>query len=231
MTAVTPRPLNAERIVKTALAIIDADGIAGFTLGRVAAALGVRAPSLYNHVASKAAIVEGVRDLVVSEMDYSAFETLPWDAALQRFARSYRSAFAAHPNTVPLLFTTPVGTLATFRMYEAVTSAMVDAGWPDDLTVPVLASLEYLIAGSVLDRSAQGLMFGRASELGAPTVALSQRHHVDQVAQADQHFEVGLRALLDGLRVRFRELPLELPEPQLPEPQLPEAPPGRSAGG
>lgn len=128
MAARAVKPLSEERIVRAALAVIDKEGVDAFTLERVAARLGVKAPSLYNHVASKAVIIEGVRDLVVAEMDYSMFGTERWDVALESWARSYREAFAAHPNTVTMLYTTPVNADATYVMYEAVTSALARGG-------------------------------------------------------------------------------------------------------
>lgn len=203
-----PKPLSYERIVAAALAVIDKDGVEGFTLERVATRLGVRAPSLYNHVGSKAEIIEGIRDLVVSEMDYSAFGHERWDVALEAWARSYRDAFAHHPNTVTLLYTTPVDADATYVMYEAVTAGLAEAGWPVEMTVPILAMVEYLIAGSVLDRAASGTMFGQARERGAPTVSESLHAAGDQVQLADDIFEMGLATLLDGLRRRYRSLRL-----------------------
>jgi AcrR family transcriptional regulator len=204
MAARAEKPLSEERIVRAALAVIDKDGVDAFTLERVAARLGVKAPSLYNHVASKAVIIEGVRDLVVAEMDYSMFETERWDVALEAWARSYRDAFAAHPNTVTLLYTTPVNADSTYVMYEAVTSALARAGWPVEMTVPILATVEYLIAGSVLDRVAAGTMFGHANDRGAPSVAASLKAVRSQVELSDQIFELGLESLLDGLRRRHR---------------------------
>lgn len=172
MTPRSPVPLSAERICVAALALIDDEGTEAFTLDRLARRLGVRAPSLYNHVRSKAEIVEGVRDLVVAEMDYGMFEDEPWDEALTRFAFSYRAAFASHPHTVPLLFMTPVRAPGAFRMYEVVVRSLARAGWPDPLLISVLASVEYLIAGSVLDRSASGEKHQVAADHGDPTVAM-----------------------------------------------------------
>lgn len=206
MAARAPKPLSEERIVKAALAVIDKEGVDAFTLERVAARLGVKAPSLYNHVASKAVIVEGVRDLIVAEMDYSSFETERWDVALEAWARSYRAAFTAHPNTVTLLYTTPVNADATYAMYEAVTSALARGGWPVEMAVPILATVEYLIAGSVLDRVAAGTMFGYAEDRGALSVAASLKASRSQVELSDEIFELGLESLLDGLRRRHRAL-------------------------
>ena len=211
MAARAVKPLSEDRIVRAALAVIDKEGVEAFTLERVATKLGVRAPSLYNHVSSRAAIIEGVRDLVVAEMDYAKFDTERWDVALEAWARSYREAFAAHPNTVTLLYTTPVNSDGAFEMYEAVTSGLGRSGWPVAMTVPILASVEYLIAGSVLDRAAAGTMFGHAEARGAVTVVRSLKLAGSQVEFSDEVFELGLSALLDGLRRRFRTLRTDTP--------------------
>ncbi|MFE7663129.1 TetR/AcrR family transcriptional regulator [Streptomyces celluloflavus] len=87
---------HTDRIIREALALIDAEGADAFSLPRLAARLGIRTPSLYHHVTGRAAVVEGVRRLVVEEMDTSAFADRPWDAALTAWARSYRDAFARH---------------------------------------------------------------------------------------------------------------------------------------
>lgn len=198
--------LTSQRICRAALELIDAEGVEVFTLQRLARDLGVRAPSLYNHVGSKAEIVEGVRDLVVAEMDYAVFGTSTWDVALQHWARSYRAAFTAHPNTVALLFMTPISAPGTFGMYEVVARSLSRAGWPDHLLIPVIASVEYLIAGSVLDRSAFGDMFQAASLHGAATVARSLASQTSHVAAADRTFELGLTHLVNGLRAELGAL-------------------------
>ena len=54
------RGLDAARVVEEAVTIADADGLEAVTLARVAAALGVRTPSLYNHVASLDALRRGI---------------------------------------------------------------------------------------------------------------------------------------------------------------------------
>ncbi|MFH8558388.1 TetR family transcriptional regulator [Streptomyces celluloflavus] len=56
--------LGTDRIIREALALIDAEGADAFSLPRLAARLGIRTPSLYHHVTGRAAVVEGVRRLV-----------------------------------------------------------------------------------------------------------------------------------------------------------------------
>src|ERR1700760_3020743 len=69
-----PRPLlSRDRIVETAAALVDAEGLAALSTRRLAAELGVRGPSLYNHFPTKEAILDAVADAVLREVDVSAF--------------------------------------------------------------------------------------------------------------------------------------------------------------
>ena len=60
--------LDAGRVVEVAAGIADADGLEAVTLARVAADLGVRAPSLYNHVDGRDALVRGIALRALGEL-------------------------------------------------------------------------------------------------------------------------------------------------------------------
>jgi AcrR family transcriptional regulator len=92
--------LDAERVVDAAADIADAEGLEAVTLARVADELGVRAPSLYNHVDGRddvlrAIAVRGVRELT-SALREAAVGRSSADA-LTAAARAYRAYARAHP--------------------------------------------------------------------------------------------------------------------------------------
>jgi AcrR family transcriptional regulator len=60
-------PLNRERVLRAALALADAGGIESLTMRKLGQELGVEAMSLYNHVANKDDILDGIVDLVFSQ--------------------------------------------------------------------------------------------------------------------------------------------------------------------
>lgn len=60
--------LDAGRVVEAAAGIADADGLEAVTLARVAADLGVRAPSLYNHVDGRRDLLRAIAVLGVREL-------------------------------------------------------------------------------------------------------------------------------------------------------------------
>jgi len=67
------RPRGRETLTKDesyarALAIVDEEGLAALTMRRLACDVGVKAPSLYNHVPSKEALIDGMLALMRSEV-------------------------------------------------------------------------------------------------------------------------------------------------------------------
>jgi len=92
--------LDAERVVAEAVRIADADGLAAVTLARVAAALGVRTPSLYNHVGGheallRAVALQGLRELG-DALRRAAVGRARGDA-LVAIADAYRAYAKVHP--------------------------------------------------------------------------------------------------------------------------------------
>lgn len=200
--------LTPAKIFRAALDLVDDGGADALTMAALARRLDVRASSLYNHVDSKAALVEGIRDLVVDEIDCSAFTTEPWDVALERFAWSYRAAFSRHPHVVAMLATTPIDAPGTYRMYEAVAQGLVAAGWPDERVHGVIVGLEYILIGAALDASASGLMWDAASAQGhgAPTLARGMLVAGGQRAVADTLFAQVLGLFIEATRAEFERI-------------------------
>jgi AcrR family transcriptional regulator len=84
-TAPARVPLSRERVLEAALRLADEGGIESLTMRKLARELGVEAMSLYNHVANKDEIVDGIVDLVIAEFELPAAEAT-WDAAIRRYA-------------------------------------------------------------------------------------------------------------------------------------------------
>ena len=195
-----------ELIAREALSLMDEQGAEALTMKALARRLEVEAPSLYHHVSGKAEIIEMVRDLIVADISLEAFATLPWDEALRDFAHSYHAAFSAHPNLVPLLMRTPVDSPLAYEMYDRVVASMVAQGWGQEAAVEILLGLELFVLGSVIDLSANGLMWDAqvASKHGAQ--AMSQA-----LAHVSDHEALSLRAFERLLELYLRQLVLEHP--------------------
>src|SRR3970040_1134736 len=80
-------PLSKERVLRAAIALADEGGIEALSMRRLAKELGVEAMSLYNHVANKDEILDGIVDGVVSEIDLPS-DGVDWKTAIRRGAIS-----------------------------------------------------------------------------------------------------------------------------------------------
>lgn len=198
------RLLSHEQIVAAALELIDADGLDEFSTRKLAAALGVRGPSLYNYFATKDDILHAVANAVTANVDISMLGRDEWREALRGWARSYRAALLAHPNIVPFLAQGPGRRPAALAMADAVFGALVDAGWPASRATRIGALMRYFVAGSALGSFSQGFpsdpdVYGeRYPHLRQAHLLTEHRWQVDEGA-----FEMGLSALLAGLQLEF----------------------------
>jgi AcrR family transcriptional regulator len=206
-----PRPrsplLNRQLIVERTLAIIDAEGLEALSTRRLARDLDVRAPSLYNHFATKEQILDAAANAIIAEVDLSMFGREEWPEALGRWARAYRSALVAHPNAVPLIARGPARRPAALKLAETVFGALVDAGWPRRDATSIGAAMRYFVAGSAVGSFALGFIADATLYAAdyphlADAYKLSERRReVDERA-----FEVGLDAMIAGLVARFAHL-------------------------
>lgn len=198
--------LNRQRIIEKATAIIDAEGLAALSTRRLARELRVRAPSLYNHFATKEEILDAVGDAIIAGVDLSMFGRDPWPEALRTWARAYRAAFAAHPYVVPFLIHGPGRRPAALRLADAVYGALVDAGWPPRLATRIGATMRYFVAGSALGSFALGFPDDPALYDGHyPHLSDAHRLREHRAEVDDGAFELGLDALINGFVTRYQE--------------------------
>ena len=80
-------PLSRERVLRAAVAFADESGIATLSMRKLGEVLGVEAMSLYNHVASKGNLLDGMIDLVFSEIDLPSGGA-GWKTAMRQRAAS-----------------------------------------------------------------------------------------------------------------------------------------------
>ncbi|TCO46755.1 TetR/AcrR family transcriptional regulator [Actinocrispum wychmicini] len=199
-----PRPttplLSRDRIRVAALAIIDRDGLPGLSMRRLAADLGVQAPSLYSHFPTKDALLDEVCDAIMSAVDVSDFAGTDWRKGIRTWARSYRAALAAHPNVVPFLAGGPARRDSALRVADAVHGGLVRAGWPPKLATMIGASTKYLVLGAAIGSFSRGFEDDVQVYLDRyPNLNQAHRlaEHADEIDQGS--FELALDAFLHGL--------------------------------
>jgi AcrR family transcriptional regulator len=150
-----PRPMSRDRVLATALEIIDRDGVEGLSMRRLGHALGRDPMSLYRYAANKTALLDGVAELVLDQLTVDTTAN-DWAAQLRTVARIFRGLALAHPHVVPLLVTRPLATplglrpLGTLRPLEATLELLTRAGFTDVDALYVYRSFFGFLHGHVL---------------------------------------------------------------------------------
>jgi AcrR family transcriptional regulator len=143
--------LNRELILETAIRLVDEGGIESLSMRRLARELGVEAMSLYNHVASKAELVDAMADVVMAEVDLP--EDGDWRSAIRQCAISAHEALLRHPWACSLLIApTSAPTAATPRIHymEWLMRRLREAGFSPKLTYSAYHALDSHIFGFTL---------------------------------------------------------------------------------
>jgi AcrR family transcriptional regulator len=146
---VPPTPLSRERVLCAALRLADAEGIESLSMRKLAQELGVQAMSLYNHVANKDDMLDGIVDIVVSEIEVPSLET-DWQTAMRRRATSAHGVLLRHPwATMPLVSRVNVGP-AMLRYVNATLGCLCEAGFSLAMADQVWNAMDSHIYGFTL---------------------------------------------------------------------------------
>jgi AcrR family transcriptional regulator len=203
MARPTTAKLDQARIRAAALALVDAEGLEGLSMRRLATALDVSAASLYFHYATKDELLEAVAADVLANVDTSAFRS-GWEPGVRAWARSLRAALAAHPRLVPVLSHAPGRRADALQRADDIQGGLVAAGWPPREATMIGAAAKYLVFGAALGSFAEGF----AADPGVYADRyphLGQAHRLAaRAAEVDREsFDFALEQLIAGLRARY----------------------------
>ena len=198
-----PRPrtplLDRRRIGAGALKVADEQG--ALSIPVLARELGVAPSALYHHVSGREEIISLMREELARETGPDDWDpTQPWEQSLEAWARSYRTAFAAHPGAVPLLATAPLAEPFMHARYERVAELLLTAGFGAGQVMPLINALENFILGSALDLVAPPVMVSDVTREAAPHLSAALDDTPTDHRRAELAFDTGLRALLTGFR-------------------------------
>jgi AcrR family transcriptional regulator len=146
-------PLTREAIVRTAIEVLDAEGLDGFSMRRVADRLDTGAASLYWHVGSKDGLLDLVLDEVIAEQNVPDPEPERWQEQLREVARAMRSTILSHRDVVRVsIGRVPMGPNA-IRYSERVLAIVRAGGVPDELAVQSYLLLFSVVNGFTMDEA------------------------------------------------------------------------------
>jgi TetR/AcrR family tetracycline transcriptional repressor len=198
---VEKRGLTLEVITRAAVELLDEVGLAELTTRRLATKLGVRSPTLYWHVKSKAELLDLVAEAICADA-FDIDESLPWRDQLASGLRQFRALLLAHRDAAALLRQRPPGPRRLTHI-ETTVRILLEAGFtPDDA-----AGISRLLSAHVLDS-----VPATTPADPAPTItAMADYPHLATVAPAFGRlsdtalFDLGTDIILDGLAARLRQ--------------------------
>ncbi len=209
--AVRRAPLSRGQVLRAAVALADQSGIGALSMRKLGEVLGVEAMSLYNHVASKSDLLDGMVDVVFSEIGLPSGDA-GWKAVMRQRAISAREALARHRWAIGLMESRRSPGPATLRHHDAVLGCLRAAGFSIEMTAHAYSVLDSYIYGFALQEAS--LPFGTAEETAqvaqeiAGQLPADEYPHLTELAvghvlQPGYHygneFEIGLDLILDAL--------------------------------
>jgi AcrR family transcriptional regulator len=214
-------PLTREGIVNAAIELLDAEGLDGFSMRRVAERLGTGAASLYWHVGSKDGLLDLIMDEVIGEQEVPDPDPDRWQEQLKQVARTMRATILRHRDIVRIsIGRIPMGPNA-IRLSERVLAILRGGGVPNELAVQSYLLLFSVVNGFTMDETGQG---GEPPADVPPTDEAAQmvRAYFDslppdlfphltevsehfEITDQDARFELLLDLFVDGLARRASE--------------------------
>lgn len=203
----TPRVrLTREQIIEQALAIVDSDGTESLTMRRLGHALGVDPMAVYHHLPNKAAVLDGIVELLWDGVRLPpTTQGERWQEVLAGVFTAFRTRLLEHPRAVPILGTRPSVTPALFRMVEAVLQRLETAGLDGKDAMQLIDCLSGFTIGKVLTETSE-LTGGHTEHVGAALASLGPQTHPTLLRALaggygfapEEEFARGLRALING---------------------------------
>jgi AcrR family transcriptional regulator len=194
-----PSKLSRAAIFAAALALIDRDGAEALTMRSLAAALGVEAMSLYRHVTSKEALLDGVAEQLFGEIEPRGVSS-DWAEGVRGFASSVRGLAHKHPPAFALLASRALDSAGGLQPVEDLLASLRGAGFTPARTVAAYRLVAAYTHGYALGEIAGFALRERGLSASArfPTIRALSRHLASEPPRGS--FRAGLELIINGLR-------------------------------
>ena len=200
-------PLTRERIVRTALAIVDREGLKALSMRRLGSQLDVDPMAVYYHVPNKDALLDAIVEAVMAQIDLA--DDNPADPAEERIlcaARAYRDAMLAHANALPIVLSRGPRTPVAMRPVELLIGILRDAGLPPSQAMAGMNAIAATVRGTIAMVADDSAAPPTPEELEAMAAEFpaDEFPHLLEAAMCpgdflNEDFEFGVRALARGL--------------------------------
>lgn len=201
------RGLTRGKVLAAAVSFVDREGLSALTMRKLGAELGVEAMSLYNHVPNKDALLDGMVEVVLGELEIPSGEG-DWEERIRVGYRRFRALALRHPNIFPLLVSRPPESPDGLWLFEAFLRTMREAGFDSETAFHAFRVLTNYVFGYAT-AEIRGFALepgdGRARDLPTedfPEIARLAPSFED--VDHDSQFEFGLDLILTGLKEKLR---------------------------
>lgn len=205
---VEKRKLSREKVLEAAVRFVDREGLEALSMRKLGAELGVEAMSLYNHIPNKSALLDGMVEYVLQEMEVPRTDEA-WEEQVKNGYRRFRRVAHEHPNVFPLLISRPPSFPDGLWLLERYLKVMGEAGFGMKESFHVFRILTNYTFGYSMSE-----IRGFALEPGGRRNTRSEarippefaeinrlRPHLGNIDH-DYEFELGLDLIIAGLRDR-----------------------------
>ena len=193
-------------VLAAALKLLDAEGLDGITMRRLAASLDLQPSALYHHFRDKKALIDALAEQLLAEVG-DADPARPWDERIESIATQVQSALMAHRDGGRLSAGTFVAQPNTLRIGERYVEALRDAGLPEELWATTAFTLTYYILGHTIEEQARqeliaaGTWSQQLTELANAPYPLIAGSAADlERLDSTTRFRLGLSLIIDGIR-------------------------------
>lgn len=202
-------PLNRARIIAAAIGLIEREGADAISMRRIAAELGVGVMSLYNHVPNKSALLDGVAETVLSQIEFTDDPSAHWTERVRIQARAFRQIAHHYPRSTMVVVSRQLQSTAGMLPVERALATLRGAGFDGPEAVHMLRMIIAYIVGSLLREVGVTPTFTpvrtdiKAANVDPalfPEVSALSPHLVS--CDHDEEFEFGLEMLVQAMDVR-----------------------------
>lgn len=202
------RPLSRRRVLEAAVRFADREGLDALSMRKLGADLGVEAMSLYNHVPNKDALLDGMVEVLLGELEVPS-ERAEWEERVREAYRGFRRLARRHPNVFPLLVLRPPDTMDGVWLVEEFLKTMRGAGFDAPTALYAFRTLSAYATGYAMAEIRGFAMEPGGGRDGAAALPAEEFPHIVELGERlggvdrDSEFEFGLDLILNGLRERL----------------------------
>lgn len=206
------QPLTRDRVLRAGVELADREGLGGLSMRRLAAALDFEVMSLYNHIANKRDLLEGMLEAIAAEVELPDPGRVEWKAGLRQVAVDQHELLLRHRWAGPISVTHFPGPRRRAAM-EVILQLLANGGLEGHLrdvgyhsiTLHVDGFTSQVLAYDIGDADAAERAARAGDEFPAetyPRFAEHLRYHFDPDRSPDprpDEFRFVLDLILDGL--------------------------------